>query len=137
MNRIEINVLTGEQAIVTLTAAEVEALQAQAPPAPAPDYQKFYDALLTSRAYQVIRAQAVTSSPLALTAMEFNSAMGDAKAGRPNRVFLQACLANIAATATDLDATDWAEIGELLVAHGLDGLYQLPDAGGEGSGSEA
>ena len=135
MNRIEINVLTGEQAVVTLTAAEVEALQAQAPPAPAPDYQGFYDALLISQAYQAIRAQALTSPPLMLAAVEFIPAIGDAKLGRPNVAALQACLGNIATAATDLDAAGWAEIGGLLEAHGLDGLYQLPGAEEEGSGS--
>lgn len=135
MDRIEINVLTGEQAVVTLTAAEVEALQAQAPPEPAPDYQGFSDALLVSGAYQKIRAQGMTSTALAYTATEFSFSMTDAKAGRPNVAALQACLAGIAATATDLDAADWGEIGGLLVAHGLDGLYQLP--GAESGGSES
>jgi hypothetical protein len=108
------------------------------PPAaslPQLDYQGFYDALLTSRAYQTIRAQAVVSLPLTLAAVEFIAAMGDAKLGKANVAALQACLGNIAATATDLDAADWAEIGGLLVAHGLDGLYQLPEAAAGGSGS--
>jgi hypothetical protein len=107
------------------------------PPAtlPQPDYIGFSDALLVSNAYPKIRAQALTSLPLTLAAVEFSAAMGDAKSGRPNVAALQACLAGIAATATELGAADWAEIGALLAAHGLDGLYQLPGAGASDSGS--
>lgn len=107
------------------------------PPAalPQPDYQGFYDALIACQAYQVIRGQALTSLPLTLAAVEFIAAMGDAKAGQANVAALQACLGNIAATATNLAAADWAEIGGLLAAHGLDGLYQLPEAAAGGSGS--
>jgi hypothetical protein len=98
------------------------------PPAamPQPDYQGFYNALLVSQAYQVIRGQAVASLPLTLAAVEFIAAIGDAKLGKANVAALQACLGNIATAATDLDATHWAEIGGLLVAHGLADTYQLP-----------
>lgn len=139
MNRIEVDVTTGQRAVIELSAAEIAALQASAPPAPAPepDYRGFYDALLISDAYQAIRAQAATSQPLTLAAVEFIAAMGDAKIGRPNVAFLQGCLGNIATAATDLDAADWAEIGALLATHGLDGLYQLPGAEEEGLGSGA
>jgi hypothetical protein len=107
------------------------------PPAalPQPNYIGFSDALLASGAYQKIRAQGMTSTALAYAATEFSFSMTDAKAGRPNVAALQACLASIAATATDLDAADWAEIGGLLEAHGLHGLYQLPEAAAGGSGS--
>jgi hypothetical protein len=107
------------------------------PPAalPQPDYQGFYNGLLVSQAYQVIRAQAVDSPRLTLAAVEFIAAMGDAKLGKANVDALQACLGNIAATATNLEATHWDEIGGLLVAHGLHGLYQLPEAAAGGSGS--
>jgi hypothetical protein len=102
---------------------------------PQPNYIGFSDALLASGAYQKIRAQGMTSTALAYAATEFSFSMTDAKAGRPNVAALQACLSGIAATATDLDAADWAEIGGLLVAHGLHGLYQLPEAAAGGSGS--
>jgi hypothetical protein len=99
------------------------------PPAavlPPPDYIGFSDGLLGSNAYQKIRAQGMTSTALAYAATEFSFSMTDAKAGRPNVAALQACLVGIAATATDLDATDWAEIRGLLMAHGLADTYQLP-----------
>jgi hypothetical protein len=99
-------------------------------PAPAPpvvpDYKGFYDGLLVSTAYQNIRTQAVTSLPLTLAAVEFIAAIGDAKAGIPNEAALQACINNIAATATDLTEADWTEIGELLVTHNLAAIYTLP-----------
>ena len=96
------------------------------PPAPGPDYKGFYDGLLVSTAYQNIRTQAVTSLPLTLAAVEFIAAMGDAKAGAPNEAALQACINNIAVTATDLTEADWTEIGALLTANNLADLYTLP-----------
>jgi hypothetical protein len=99
---------------------------APAPPAPGPDYKGFYDGLLISTAYQNIRTQAVASLPLTLAAVEFSAAMGDAKAGAPNQAALQACINNIAITATDLTEDDWTEIGGLLAANNLADLYTLP-----------
>jgi hypothetical protein len=96
------------------------------PPAPWPDYRGFYDSLLISTAYQNIRTQAVASLPLTLAAVEFSAAMGDAKAGAPNQAALQACIDNIATTATDLTEADWTEIGGLLAANNLADLYTLP-----------
>jgi hypothetical protein len=109
-------------------------LEAGNVPEPAPEitpvkvrnYRGFYDGLLISAAYQRIRAQAVTSLPLTLAAVEFTAAMGDAKAGVPNEAALQACINNIAATATDLTAADWVEIGVLLQANNLETIYTLP-----------
>jgi hypothetical protein len=39
---------------------------------------------------------------------------------------LQACINNIAITATDLTEDDWTEIGGLLAANNLADLYTLP-----------
>ena len=102
------------------TTSEVER------PAPGPNYRGFYDGLLISTAYQNIRTQAVASLPLTLASVEFIAAMGDAKAGIPNEAALQACINNIAATATDLTEADWTEIGELLITHNLAAIYTLP-----------
>ena len=96
-------------------------------PEPQPDYPGFYDSLLISGAYQKIRQQALTSLPLTLAAVEFIAAMGDAKLGRPNVPALQACLGNIYITATDLEASDWAEVAALLVDCNLAETYQLPN----------
>jgi hypothetical protein len=96
------------------------------PLATAPDYRGFYDGLLISAAYQKIRAQAVTSLPLTLAAVEFTAAMGDAKAGAPNEAALQVCINNIGAAATDLTMVDWAEIDVLLQENNLDSIYILP-----------
>jgi hypothetical protein len=127
MERIVVDLISGEQTTVALTEEEIAELEANAVPEPAiPDYRGFYDGLLVSAAYQNIRAQAVTSLPLTLAAVEFIAAMGDAKAGIPNQAALQACINNIAATATDLVEADWVEIGGLLTANNLADLYTLP-----------
>jgi hypothetical protein len=128
MERLEFNLETGELQTIQLTAEEIAELEANAipePPAP-PNYRGFYDGLLVSTAYQNIRTQAVASLPLTLAAVEFIAAMGDAKAGAPNQAALQACIDNIAATATDLVEDDWVEIGEILTANNLADLYTLP-----------
>jgi hypothetical protein len=127
MERIEMNLETGELQTIQLTAEEIADLEANAVPEPViPDYRGFYDSLLVSAAYQNIRTQAVTSLPLTLAAVEFIAAMGDAKAGVPNQAALQACINNIATTATDLVEADWMEIGALLTANNLADLYTLP-----------
>jgi hypothetical protein len=109
--------------------AYLEWVEAGNTPEPAfvpPNYRGFYDGLLVSTAYQNIRTQAVASLPLTLAAVEFIAAMGDAKTGAPNEAALQACIDNIAATATDLVEDDWVEIGEILTANNLADLYTLP-----------
>lgn len=72
-------------------------LPAATPPAPipSPDYQLLYDRIIGSTIYQIVRAAAETSQPLALAYFDFVAAMGDAKAGRPNVPALQACVFNI------------------------------------------
>ena len=127
MERLEMNLETGELQTIQLTAEEIAELEANAVPAyVAPDYRGFYDSLLVSAAYQHIRTQAVTSLPLTLAAVEFIAAMGDAKIGAPNEAALQNCINNIAATATDLIEADWLEIGNLLTVNNLADLYVLP-----------
>jgi hypothetical protein len=127
MERIVVDLISGEQTTVALTEEEIAELEANAVPEPAiPDYRGFYDSLLVSAAYQSIRTQAITSLPLTLAAVEFIAAMGDAKAGIPNEAALQACIDNIAAAATDLTEDDWIEIGELLVTYNLTTIYTLP-----------
>ena len=129
-----------DKAVIPLDEANIDYreyltwLEAGNMPEPAPEitpvkvhnYRGFYDGLLISAAYQKIRAQAVTSLPLTLAAVEFTAAMGDAKDGVPNEAALQACINNIAATATDLTAADWVEIGVLLQANNLETIYTLP-----------
>jgi hypothetical protein len=128
MERIIVDLTTGEQTTVVLTEEEILELEVSATPAPViPNYRGFYDGLLVSAAYQNIRTQAVTSLPLTLAAVEFIAAMGDAKAGIPNEDALQACIDNIAATATSLKKADWKEIGALLLANNLGDIYAFPN----------
>jgi len=127
MKRIIVDLISGEQTTVALIEEEIAELEANAVPEPAvPDYRGFYDGLLISTAYQNIRTQTINSLPLTLAAVEFIAAMGDAKAGAPNESALQACINNIAATATDLTEADWTEIGELLSQSNLAELFLLP-----------
>ena len=59
------------------------------------DYQAFWDALIAHPLYQVIRAQAGVDLNINVCCTEFIAAMGDAKAGRPNREALQTCITNL------------------------------------------
>lgn len=97
---------------------------------PGAPYRQFYDELLVSGAYQVIREQAQTSQTLTLDIVEFLGAVSDAKSGRANINALQQCLANVAVSATNLTAANWAEIGALLEDCGLADTYQLPGVEG-------
>ena len=96
------------------------------PPPPSPDYQAFYDALLSSAAYASVLQQSMTSDSPALATLiaVFVSAIGEAMAGRANPQALQQAvwllLGNVTATEADL-----AELQGLLVASHLDDLYTL------------
>jgi hypothetical protein len=101
MNRIEVNVLTGEQQIIELTPEEIAAIAAlPPPPPPGPDYLVFWDALITSSVYASIRTQSMASLPMNTLATEFIALIGDAKAGRPNTAAIQASISAILNTGT-------------------------------------
>jgi len=89
-------------------------------------YRAFYGKLLTTDAYQAIKAQAVTSPELMAANLELVANLADAKLGFANVAALQQSLAGVAVAATDLTAVHWAEIGAFLAASGLGGVYQLP-----------
>ena len=99
------------------------------PPPPAPDYQGFYNSLLTSTAYQSMLQQAMTSSSpaLATTIAVFASAIGEAMAGRVNQPALQSAVWLLLGTATATEA-DEAELQELLEQSYLAGTYSLAPA---------
>ena len=88
------------------------------------DYQAFWDALLISPIYQVIRAQAISDLNANTCCTEFIAAMGDAKAGRPNRNALQACIWLLMAALT-LSPEQVQALQELLAIGHLDRLYSL------------
>jgi hypothetical protein len=124
MNRIEVNVTTGEQATIPLTAEEIAELQSRPVPPPPPSYAAFWDALLASTVYASIRTQSMASLPMNTLATEFIALLGDAKAGRPNEAAIQASIASILSTGT-FDEEDLAEFAETLVAGRLDDIYAL------------
>jgi hypothetical protein len=125
MNRIELNLETGEQRTVELTAEEVAELQSTPTPSPAPDYWAFWEALVGSSVYGAIREQASTSLPMTVCATELIALLGDAKSGRPNQPAIQASMAAILSTGT-FTATHLAELQAALAAGNLADVYTLP-----------
>jgi len=124
MNRIEVNVQTGEQQIIELTPEEIAEIQSRPQPTPQPDYLAFWDALIDSSVYGSIRAQSMASLPINTLATEFIALIGDAKAGRANTAAIQASINAILSTGS-FTPTDVQEFEVALVAGNLDGLYTL------------
>jgi len=69
-------------------------------PPPDPSYVAFWDALIASSVYASIRTQSMASLPMNTLATEFIALIGDAKAGRPNIVAIQASISAILSTGT-------------------------------------
>lgn len=125
MNRIEVNVLTGEQQIIELTPEEIAEIQSRPPASPpGPDYIAFWDALIASSVYASIRTQSMASLPMNTLATEFIALIGDAKAGRPNEAAIQQSIAAILATGT-FDEEDVEEFQAALVTGRIDDIYVL------------
>jgi hypothetical protein len=124
MNRIEINVITGEQQNIPLTAEEIAELQSRPVPPPPPSYVAFWDALIASTVYASIRTQSMASLPMNTLATEFIALLGDAKAGRANEAAIQASMSAVFATGTFTEA-DAAEFTAALAAGLLDEIYAL------------
>jgi hypothetical protein len=124
MNRIEVNVITGEQQTIPLTPEEIAELQSRPVPPPQPSYVAFWDALIASSVYASIRTQSMASLPMNTLATEFIALLGDAKAGRPNEAAIQASMSAVfsAGTFTEDDA---AEFTAALAAGLLDDTYTL------------
>ena len=90
----------------------------------APNYVVFWDLLLMSPVYQSIRSRATTDVNLALCCTEFIAAFSDAKAGRPNRAAIQACIF-LLLQAAQLDANDLQLLQQAMNATGLSSYYRL------------
>lgn len=125
MNRIEVNVQTGEQRVIELTAEEIAELQSAPTPPPAPNYWAFWEALVGSGVYAAIREQALTSLAMTVQATELIALLGDAKSGRPNQPAIQASMAAILTTGT-FTATHLGELQAALAAGNLTDVYTLP-----------
>jgi hypothetical protein len=124
MNRIEVNVITGEQQNIPLTAEEIAEIQGRPQPEPPPSYTAFWDALVASAVYASIRTQSMASLPMNTLATEFIALLGDAKAGRPNEAAIQASMSAVFSTGTFTEA-DAEEFTEALAAGYLDDIYTL------------
>ena len=124
MNRIEVNVITGEQTVIPLTAEEIAELQSRPVPPPPPSYTAFWDALLASTVYGSIRTQSMASLPMNTLATEFIALLGDAKAGRPNEAAIQASMSAVFSTGTFTEG-DAEEFTAALAAGYLDDTYTL------------
>jgi hypothetical protein len=94
------------------------------PPELGPDYYAFWDALIASSVYASIRTQSMASLPMNTLATEFIALLGDAKAGRPNEVAIQASMSAVFATGTFTTA-DAEEFTAALAAGLLDNIYSL------------
>ena len=124
MNRIEINVITGEQQTIPLTAEEIAEIQSRPVPPPPPSYTAFWDALVASSVYASIRTQAMASLPMNTLATEFIALLGDAKAGRANEAAIQASMSAVFATGIFTE-DDAQELTEALVTGRLNGIYSI------------
>ena len=124
MNRIEVNVTTGEQRTVALTAEEIAELQSRPVPPSPPSYTAFWDALIASTVYASIRTQSMASLPMNTLATEFIALLGDAKAGRPNEAAIQASMSAVFATGTFTEE-DAEEFTAALAAGSLTDIYSL------------
>ena len=124
MNRIEVNVITGEQQTIELTPEEIAELQSRPQPEPPPSYVAFWDALIASSVYGSIRTQSMASLPMNTLATEFIALLGDAKAGRANEAAIQASMSAVFATGTFTE-DDAEEFTAALAAGYLDDIYTL------------
>ena len=124
MNRIEVNVITGEQQTIPLTPEEIAELQSRPVPPPPLSYTAFWNALIASSVYASIRTQSMASLPMNTLATEFIALLGDAKAGRPNEAAIQASMSAVFATGTFTEA-DAEEFTAALAAGYLDEIYAL------------
>ena len=89
------------------------------------DYRLFYDALLVSPAYAVIREKAVTSAPVLTACVEFIAAIGDAKSGRPNPAAIQACV-DLLCAASQFTPEELLLLADVMSVGGLDQVYTIP-----------
>lgn len=95
------------------------------PPPILVDYRAFYDALIASPAYGIIRGRAVASAPVLAACVEFIAAIGDAKSGRPNPPAIQACV-DLLCAAAQFSPEELAALGSVMAVGGLDQVYSLP-----------
>lgn len=89
-----------------------------------PNYLKFWDDLIASSIYQVIRQKAVNSLEVTVACTEFVAAIADAKIGRPNHDAIQACI-YLLVSASNFTQSEIEELQELMTVNKLNYLYTL------------
>ena len=99
-------------------------LPAPPPPPPAPDYFTFWESLLQTSAYQLIRTQSASSLLMNTAATEFIALIGDAKMGRPIEPAIQLSILTVLSAGTFTEA-ELLEFQAALVAGHLDAIYTL------------
>ena len=103
-----------------------EAVAKPEPPAPAPNYLTFWDAVLTSQTYATLLGHAMTSLPTNTALTAFIAAFQDAKEGRPSPGAIQACIFLVMdAAQAVLTAEHLAELQGLMDTHHLSDTYTL------------
>lgn len=100
------------------TAEEMEAAQ------PQPDYQGFYDELISHPIYLMISGKAALFQPLLAASTEFIAAFADAKLGRPSPDAIRTTVWKMMYWMQP-SAAETAILQSLLASHNLDTLYTL------------
>lgn len=95
------------------------------PPSGRIDYRLFYDNLIASPIYMVIRQKAVTDVVMLTACVEFIAAISDAKSGRPNVAAIQTCI-NLLCAAAQFTPQERDMLAEAMEVGGMDRIYTLP-----------
>jgi hypothetical protein len=93
-------------------------------PPPGPDYQRFYDDLITSQAYKNVTNTPNKSGDLSYAALTFLAALNENKSGRENVESFQSAIWLLFSYIA-LSAEDITELQGLMVQHRLSGIYTL------------
>lgn len=88
------------------------------------NYITFWNILLESKVYSVIRAQSMESLPMNTLVTEFISLLNDAKSDRPNENAIQSSITAILSTGT-FTKTHKNELNSALTSSGLNKIYTL------------
>lgn len=95
------------------------------PPSGRIDYRQFYDSLIASPIYMVIRQKAISDVVMLTACVEFIAAISDAKSGRPNVAAIQTCI-NLLCAAAQFTPQERDMLAEAMEVGGMDRIYTLP-----------
>ena len=89
-----------------------------------PNYVKFWNLLIASPIYQVIRTKATSSLEVTVACTEFVAAVSDAKLGKANKDAIQACIF-LLIMASNFTTNELTQIQDLMAQSGLSEIYTL------------